>query len=426
MKSIYILTLSALLIACNANHEILDQSVDSDSSAKSVINPIKGLENIKHFQVDAIRKDTIFLENGGTILFEDNCFVDKDGKPVKGKVDIAWEEFHTLGDIIASGIPMQYDSAGVEFSLVSGGMFTINASQNDTPLEIAPGKKVAVNLVSLQDTPCYNFYALDEKSGNWEYETTKSGEPAVPVVESKEVETASILDVELDTRKFIELQSKDIIGWKTATALSSRDKSWLTANNANARLLKSDAEGWYKIEVKTSNGSRSFQVEPYFLEQALKDSNKNSLKMEKEIDEVIAHQRKKAAGNIVRSIEIDGFGTYNWDIICKRENSLPLIANFDFPAGVNPELLTLYLISPDENALVLYDATGDSKFSFDPNYSNCLVAILPDNSIVSVPNSGFDKARRLKSGASCTFSFNKTGIKLKSSTDIMNHIQSLI
>ena len=76
-----------------------------------------------------------------------------------------------------------------------------------------------------------------------------------------------------------------------------------------------------------------------------------------------------ASGKVIRSIEIDGFGTYNWDIINKREIPLPLFANFDFPGKVDPRMVSLFLISPDENAVVKYDATGAAQFSFDPNLS---------------------------------------------------------
>ena len=162
------------------------------------------------------------------------------------------------------------------------------------------------------------------------------------------------------------------------------------------------------------------------MDQALADSKKNSTLLEKELGGLVEYQRNLAAGKVVRSIEIDGFGTYNWDIIHKRENSLPLFAKFDLPENVDLRLVSLFLISPDENAVVKYDAKGASQFSFDPNLSNCLIAIMPDNSLMSVSDKGFNKARGLSSGSSCTFSFEKTNIKLKSPNDIMSHINALI
>jgi hypothetical protein len=122
----------------------------------------------------------------------------------------------------------------------------------------------------------------------------------------------------------------------------------------------------------------------------------------------------------------DNFGTYNWDIINKRDNSLPLYAKFNFPKKVDPKLVSLYLISPEENVIVEYDPAGDEKFSFDPNLKNCLIAILPGNKLVSVSDSGFSNARKLNKGQICEFDFKETGIKLKSAKDIMNHMNVLI
>ena len=115
-------TLSALLfIGCNANQEIISETDQVVEEVASVIQPIAGLENsIQQFKVDGIKRDTIFLSNGGSIIFEENSFVDPTENQLR-EVDVSWEEFHTLGDIIASGIPMKYDSAGVAFDLVSGG-----------------------------------------------------------------------------------------------------------------------------------------------------------------------------------------------------------------------------------------------------------------------------------------------------------------
>ena len=129
---------------------------------------------------------------------------------------------------------------------------------------------------------------------------------------------------------------------------------------------------------------------------------------------------------MVRTIAITGFGTYNWDIIYKRENSLHLAATFEYPDGTNTSLVTLRLVSPDENVVVSYDATSAPMFSFDPNKRNVLVGILPNNELVSVSDAGFNEARNKGKGAAHTFKLKKTGIKLSSPEDIMKHLNKLI
>ncbi|MFK7786678.1 MAG: hypothetical protein AB8B56_16285 [Crocinitomicaceae bacterium] len=424
----YILPAFALIAACEApkDAEVIDEP---SKEVVSVINPIEGIEEAPTmFKVSAQEASTIDLGNGGSIKFPENAFVDKDGAPVQGNVDVEWQEFHTLGDIMLSGIPMKYDSAGVQFDLESGGMFTINASQNGNEIEIAPEKKVEVNVASIQDTPCYNFYELDEKTGDWKYETTKEGEK---VEETTEVEfTAAtkpdLLDVNVNTDGFPELAKLDIVGWEAKRNLSDREKGTLKRGSTKVRLVKSDTDG-LALEAKTASEKvMMIPVEPYTLDKALKDSKANRKQLNQSIAETREFEKELAAGRVIRSIDIDNFGTYNWDIIYKRDNSLPLFAKFNYPNSVNTQLVSLFLISPEENVIVSYNAEEDEMFSFDPRMKNCLIAILPGNKVVSVSDNGFTKARGLKKGQICEFDFQETGIKLTSSKDIMNHLNALI
>ena len=140
----YLFPCIALVVACesaNNNDKATNQNAESNEII-SAINPIEGTsEKPTIFNVSAEEAQVIDLGNGGSLEFPANAFVDQDGKPVKGKVDVEWQEFHTLGDILPAGIPMKYDSAGVAHDLVSGGMFTIHASQKGESVEIAPAKK---------------------------------------------------------------------------------------------------------------------------------------------------------------------------------------------------------------------------------------------------------------------------------------------
>jgi len=426
----YIIPLFAIAVACETpTTEDKAKVVDQPSAVIAAINPIEGTDSApRKFRVNAEEGKTIDLGNGGSIEFPENTFVDENGKAVKGKVDVEWQEFHSLGDIMLSGIPMKYDSAGVQFDLVSGGMFTIHASQKGKPVEIAPSKKVGVNLASIQDTPCYNFYEIDEESGDWTYETTKSGEPVQSETASikEKVKQPDLLDVTLSTKSFPELAKLDIVGWEVKRTLQSGEKNILKMQSTKLRLMQTDSLG-LTLEAKTAgHQSLKYPVAPYTVDQALKASVVNRQEMDNMVAETREYAKELQAGRVIRSIDIDNFGTYNWDIINKRQNSKPLFAKFNFPKSVNPQLVSLFLVSPDENVIVSYNSAGDERFSFDPDLKNCLIAILPGNKIVSVSNEGFSLARSLKKGQVCEFEFKETGIKLNSSKDIMNHMNALI
>lgn len=427
----YLIPVFGLAVACEA--PIMDENEKNSTVSNellSAILPIEGTEAVPTvFQVSAEQAQTIDLGNGGSLEFPENAFVDQNGNPVKGKVDVEWQEFHTLGDILLSGIPMKYDSAGVQYDLVSGGMFTIHASQKGQPVEIAPAKKVGVNVASIQDTPCYNFYEMDEKSGKWSYETTKVGMAMVQDQEKEQKAAPSkpdLLDVKLSTKAFPELAKLDIVGWEAKRKLTDGEKAILKRGSTKLRLIQSDSIG-LALEAKTAAEQLlRIPVAPYTLDQAMKDSKQNKKELDQSLAEVVAHAKELAAGRVIRSIEIDNFGTYNWDIINKRENSLQLFAQFNYPEKVNPSLVSLFLLSPEENAIVRYNPEGDEMFSFDPNKKNCIIAILPGNKVASVSNEGFAEARRLKKGQKFEFNLKNTGIKLNSSKDIMNHMNELI
>ncbi len=98
-----------------------------------------------------------------------NSFVDKNGKDIIGDVTIEYREFHDAVDIIASGIPMGYDSAGTKYTLESAGMFDIKGSQNGQPVYIKKDKTVEVELASANPDNRFNQYYLDTVAKNWKY-----------------------------------------------------------------------------------------------------------------------------------------------------------------------------------------------------------------------------------------------------------------
>lgn len=98
-----------------------------------------------------------------------NSFVDKNGKDIVGEVTIEYREFHDMGDIIANGIPMAYDSAGTKYNLETAGMFDIKGSQNGEPVFIKPEKDLEVELASANSESRFNQYYLDTLEHNWKY-----------------------------------------------------------------------------------------------------------------------------------------------------------------------------------------------------------------------------------------------------------------
>lgn len=121
------------------------------------------------YKVNAAKGGEIKHSTQSKIKVPAKAFINKEGADIVGDVEIRYREFHNQADIIASGIPMTYDSAGTQYHLESAGMFDIRGYQNGEPVFIKPGKPITVELVSQQPADHYNQYVLDTIAGNWKY-----------------------------------------------------------------------------------------------------------------------------------------------------------------------------------------------------------------------------------------------------------------
>jgi hypothetical protein len=104
--------------------------------------------------------------------------VNRNGQEIIGDVEIQYREFHDQADIIASGIPMQYDSAGTNYTFESAGMFDVRGFQNGEEVFIKPEKSITVELNSKQPADTYNQYYLDTVAKKWN--VIKHDTPVLP------------------------------------------------------------------------------------------------------------------------------------------------------------------------------------------------------------------------------------------------------
>ncbi|MEZ4954590.1 MAG: hypothetical protein R2825_13560 [Saprospiraceae bacterium] len=170
-----LLVLAFLFQSCNDQTEQTSQisSPENDAAAIAVkqdISPAFASINVaaQHLTVKGTDAQTLQLSSGSSIDVPAAAFVNANGSPVTGDVDIAFREFHNAAEIIASGIPMKvFKENGKEEWMQSAGMYEINGSQNGQPVFVAPGKTLNVNLVSEVDG-AYDFWKFDEESGNWD------------------------------------------------------------------------------------------------------------------------------------------------------------------------------------------------------------------------------------------------------------------
>lgn len=122
------------------------------------------------FTVNAANGTTWRLKSGSFLKIPANAFLDAEGNPVTGEVDLNYIEYTNALDIALSGIPMTYDSAGRSYTFQSAGMIDFSATQNGVPLQPNPNALIQVNMASPTAATSYNLYALDTATGQWSNE----------------------------------------------------------------------------------------------------------------------------------------------------------------------------------------------------------------------------------------------------------------
>jgi hypothetical protein len=140
---------------------------------REVVPPAPEMIHYDRFVVKPGKKGTFTTSKGSTIQVPANAFTYRDGTPCDQEVEVQFAEFHTVAEIYMSGIPMQYDSAGISYTFESAGMFDVRASSGGEDLLLADHKGIQVDLVS-NAPETYNFYYFDTTAGRWDYAYTEA------------------------------------------------------------------------------------------------------------------------------------------------------------------------------------------------------------------------------------------------------------
>ena len=140
---------------------------------QTVRPPIPGLDiQEKSYSVNADDGSRIYAKSGTVIDIPANAFVDKNGEVITGEVTMQYREFRDPIEILASGIPMNYDSAGTNGWFTSGGMFELTATYEGEEVFINPNSTVIVDLATTDPATDFNLYHLDTESGEWIYDNS--------------------------------------------------------------------------------------------------------------------------------------------------------------------------------------------------------------------------------------------------------------
>ena len=422
MRSFLLTLLAALALhSCSnpsdTNSQISSESNENETVAQTVkqtIAPAFADFNVKTqiLTVKGTHSQTLSLPSGSSIDVPEAAFIDAQGNAVSGDVNLAFREFHNAAEIIASGIPMKVMTEnGTEEWMQTAGMYEINGFQNGEPVFIAPGKSLSVNLVSDVDGD-YDFWKFEEEAGNWGSlgvstpmpnpnaaassendaapRTNVGPPPAAPIAFD---ENSTPIDLDVDLKSFPELADKQNIVWQYAGKDSKKDPAQnpnlFQKNWDEIELVKNTTGSLYTLTLANDDEEISLPVVPALkgkdLEQALADYQVRLKEYKKKLaslTEVANFQKKQMA--FVRSFQVEGFGIYNYDILYKSGDMVPLLANFEFGTEIPLNLrrhISVYLIAEKGKMVVKFPPKDWKRFRLDPTAEASLVAILPDNKL---------------------------------------------
>ncbi|MCB9233501.1 MAG: hypothetical protein H6581_17725 [Bacteroidia bacterium] len=396
------------------------------------------------FEIDATTGGTISMPTGTVIQIPANAMVDAAGHPLTGRVEIDYREFHDAADLLLSGIPMKYDSSGKEYDFQTAGMMELNASQNGNEVFLASGQQIQVSLASFTQEEGYNLYFLNPENNNWEYlgepqtrtnEDKKlalnvlSEQPLPPspqnIREVTEAQMDLVFDFGVDYSAFPELKAFEGIKWEYAGGENELSKNeWAFSEVwTDVRLYeKSSRKGRYELSLSNQSKQFTMEVEPVV-------EGKNAAKVRSQLQKAMAEyevameartaEEKRIAlqADMVRTFQVQSFGTYNCDRFYKRPDAVQVASAFKFEGQTQAPPL-VYLVTGSARAVIPYNTAQGTIITFDPTEDNKLVAVVGGNKLAVFSQEDFNSMDLFAARKTGNYAFNMQSLPLEINTPI--------
>lgn len=190
----------------NIKTELLYSYSFEDERYNSVKPPVRSL--VKNGNIYRVKTESlmqIVSPAGSVVTIPANSIVDKKGNVVNGPVEIIFREFSDPLEIVFSGIPMTYDSAGTMSDFQTAGMFELKAMKDGEELKLAAGREIIVDLAAVRTDDGFSLYQYDDISGNWNFNQPSSGQSVnqgINIYSSAYTYYPSFFNIPVDTTSF--------------------------------------------------------------------------------------------------------------------------------------------------------------------------------------------------------------------------------
>ncbi|PCJ67169.1 MAG: hypothetical protein COA58_02295 [Bacteroidetes bacterium] len=290
----FLIAASAVTAAWFGFNKLTDGNIENKESSVTTITqevkysirpPIKGADvAYESFEINAQEDIIITTSNESTYEIKRNSFRTQEGEVVRGEMVVKIREFHDPISVFRSGIPMSYDSAGIQYTFESAGMFQMVAEQNGVALSSVLDNPIKVDLASGNGSDEFNNYYFDTDKGEWEYleksqvvklmDSVSSHEEIVmdelynidllhepvkpePIGFPKVLQNKYAFTVDFDRTKFPELSS-DVV-FQVDETISDFSAMYYDVNWESVELERSTNDNRYTAHL--NKGSTQLEVE---------------------------------------------------------------------------------------------------------------------------------------------------------------------
>jgi hypothetical protein len=367
--------------------------------------PINGVNvPFRKYTVTAEKGETISYK-GSKIIIPANIFCDTKGNAIKGKVDIKYREFHNPVDFFVSGIPMTYDSGGIQYTFESAGMLDISGEQNGVPVMIQPGKSLKVEMLSAQKTGKFNLYALDTITKKWVFvsaNNTNTVQTAVtasvkdtsdaskPIMPRKANPKNTSFTFNADKNDFPELYALGNTIFEVDPKKKGFDSKYKDVDWENVSITRIKFTDTYSMTISKGTETHSFTVYPVVdakdYGKATKDFNEQYANY---LASVNVQKTMETSSKAYAYFSVSHFGIWNSDCPECLPQGASLAATFVENLNDNLQGLDVYLVEKGKNAMYIYHPGHNCQF--DPNTVNFAWCITPKNKIAVFTNNDFKK-----------------------------------
>jgi len=377
--------------------KVADCNLPADT-ASVFQSPVPEMLQTEEFVINNERDTVLVSEKGSRITIPAHSFEDANGNPVEKPVKMQFREFHNPAEIYLSGIPMSYDSAGVNYTFESAGMFQLYAYRDSEKLKLRPDKFVDIDLVS-NDKETANFYQFDETAKHWSYLRTehradlekhkplKQDDYTVmpqPLAEAgnqsdrdsaitekivpRRANTENYLfDFEVDTVKFPELSRYKTLLFEVDPLDKSFNPDYYDVSWSKVEMVAL-SDGMYQVYLSRYKTKVSFRAYPVLKENEYAMAMKKFNTQKRKEQEQLAMNKSKLAYaanysvslangsinefSVDRDIRIFDLGTYNCDRpIPEPDNPVFIQASLTDSSGSRLAYTDLYVANIRYNVL---------------------------------------------------------------------------